>query len=94
MTDKCAWCSSSNIFFLEETVYWELPDGSRAIAITDTPTISCRDCGIFYQDEKIVKMIEDQLFLINTKDLGKEVSFEKLMGMKRLLKRNYFDFNS
>jgi uncharacterized YokU family protein len=42
----------------------------------------------------ITKEIEDQLFLIDTKKLGKVVTFEELMAQPRLLKRNYFDFSS
>jgi len=47
-----------------------------------------------YQTELITKEIEDQLFLIDTKKLGKVVTFEELMAQQRLLKRNYFDFSS
>ena len=40
----------------------------------------------------VVKEIEDQLFLIYTKDLPKQLTYEELMERPRLLKRNYFDF--
>lgn len=77
-----------------DTVYWELPDGTRAIEIEKTPTIKCQDCQMSYQNEKIIKDIEDQLFLIDTKKLGKKIEFDELMKIPRLLKRNYFDFYS
>lgn len=40
--------------------------------------------------DQTVKEIEDQLFLIYTKDLPKQLTYEELMGRPRLLKRNYF----
>ncbi|MBL2480618.1 YokU family protein, partial [Klebsiella pneumoniae] len=48
--------------------------------------------GMDYQSDQTVKEIEDQLFLIYTKDLPKQLTYEELMGRPRLLKRNYFDF--
>lgn len=48
--------------------------------------------GMDYQSDHTVKEIEDQLFLIYTKDLPKQLTYEELMGRPRLLKRNYFDF--
>ncbi|CAM3899462.1 YokU family protein [Mesobacillus zeae] len=89
----CEWCGKAADKSLD-TVYWELPDGSRAIEITDTPAVSCKDCGMVYQTEEVTKEIEDQLFLIDTKPIGKIISFEDLMARPRLLKRNYFDFSS
>jgi uncharacterized YokU family protein len=91
---NCEWCSSENIQSTTDRVYWELPDGTRAIQIDETPAIHCLDCEMTYQSEQTTKEIEDQLFLINTKNLDKEVTFEKLMAEPRLLKRNYFDFSS
>lgn len=49
---------------------------------------------MIYQEDEIVKEIEDQLFLIDTKKLAKKVTFRELMEYPRLLKRNYFDFTS
>lgn len=49
---------------------------------------------MIYQEDEIVKEIEDQLFLIDTKKLEKQVTFQELMNQPRLLKRNYFDFTS
>lgn len=92
MTTQCEWCESQNIKMTKNTVYWELPDGSRAIEITETPACSCENCGMFYQPEKIVQSIEEQLLLINTKKLDKTISYDQLMKMERWLKRNYFDF--
>jgi hypothetical protein len=34
------------------------------------------------------------LFLIDTKKIGKSITYEELMALPRLLKRNYFDFTS
>jgi len=91
---ECEWCNSSNVVRLTDSVFWELPDGTRAIEITETPTHSCTDCKMIYQSEAIVKEIENQLYLIDCKQLGKVVSFEELMAIPRLLKKNYFDFSS
>lgn len=90
----CEWCNSTNVETITESVFWELPDGTRAIEISETPTLSCRDCTMVYQSEPIVKEIENQLFLIDCRKLGKVVTFEELMAFPRLLKRNYFDFSS
>ncbi len=91
---KCEWCSSEKTKAVTDKVYWELPDGTKAIQIDETPAIHCHDCQMTYQTELITKEIEDQLFLIDTKKLGKVVTFEELMAQPRLLKRNYFDFSS
>ncbi|PLR98868.1 YokU family protein [Bacillus sp. T33-2] len=94
MENRCEWCECEKIMHGSKSVFWELPDGSRAIEITHTPTITCQDCHISYQTEKIVKQIEDQLFLVNTTLIDKTIKFEELMALPRLLKRNYFDFSS
>lgn len=91
---KCNWCESPLATSSSGTVYWELPDGTKAVTITETPSVVCGDCGMVYQDDLIVKQIEDQLFLINTRELETELSYAQLMAKKRLLKRNYFDFSS
>ncbi|MDF0725679.1 YokU family protein [Cytobacillus sp. S13-E01] len=93
MDIKCEWCGgkASNG---ENTVYWELPDGSRAIEITMTPAVVCTECEMVYQNEDIIKEIEDQLFLVDTKKIGSSISFKELLELPRLLKRNYFDFSS
>lgn len=89
---RCMWCEGDVAKESVNTVYWELPDGTKAIEITEAPCISCVECGIDYQPDHIVKEIEDQLFLIYTKDLPKQVTYTELMERPRLLKRNYFDF--
>jgi uncharacterized YokU family protein len=94
MKMECEWCYSSNVNTVTDSVFWELPDGSRAIEISETPTQRCCDCNMIYQSERIVKEIEDQLFLIDCKQIGKVISFEELMKKPRLLKKNYFDFSS
>lgn len=90
----CEWCNSTNVESITSSVFWELPDGTRAIEITGTPAYSCPDCSMVYQSEAVIKQIEDQLFLIDCKRVGKMISFEELMGIPRLLKRNYFDFST
>lgn len=62
--------------------------------IERTPSVKCVDCEMSYQSEQITKEIEDQLFLIDTKKIGKKISFEDLMSLPKLLKRNYFDFSN
>ncbi len=94
MEKKCAWCESENIIYGTEHVYWELPDGTRAIKISDVPSIICQQCNMTYQADSLVKEIEDQLFLINTNIIGQEISYTTLMKQERLLKRNYFDFTN
>jgi uncharacterized YokU family protein len=89
----CEWCGGKATKG-EGTVYWELPDGSRAIEILSTPAVICKECNMVYQTDKVTKEIEDQLFLVDTKVIGNSISFMKLMELPRLLKRNYFDFSS
>jgi uncharacterized YokU family protein len=89
----CVWCGGRATLGISK-VYWELPDGSRAIEITETPAVICKGCTMVYQEEKVIKEIEDQLFLIDTKIIGDTISFKELMDKPRLLKRNYFDFSS
>ena len=84
---NCMWCDSTEAKESLNTVYWELPDGTKAIEIQETPCISCSSCGMDYQSDHTVKEIEDQLFLIYTKDLPKQLTYEELMGRPRLLKK-------
>lgn len=94
MEIACEWCSGKNVKQTNDSVFWELPDGSRAIEISATPTYFCRDCEMIYQSEPIIKEIENHLYLIDCKQIGKVISFEDLMKIPRLLKKNYFDFSS
>jgi len=94
LNQACEWCNSKNVTQISGSVFWELPDGTRAIEITNTPTFSCPDCSMVYQSEQIVKKIEDQLFLIDCKKIGKVISYLDLMAVPRLLKKNYFDYFS
>lgn len=89
---KCEWCEKETARAIKSTVYWELPDGTRAIEIKEVPGIHCDSCGMEYQKEALINEIEDQLLLIDTTKLGKTMSFEQLMEQPRLLKRNYFNF--
>lgn len=91
---KCEWCESFNGTETSAVVHWELPDGSRAITITNVPSYHCNQCNFTYQSEELIKTIEDQLFLISTKTLGSTISYEELMKQPRLLKKNYFDFSN
>lgn len=93
MMMTCQWCDSPNIIESTNTVYWELPDGTKSIEIKETPCVVCQDCCMTYQTDEIISAIEEQLFLINTKELEKTVAYLKLMQHPRLLKRNYFDFS-
>ena len=92
--NECEWCKSASVEQFADSVYWELPDGSRAIEIAAVPTFRCHDCDMIYQSEVIVKEIENQLYLIDCKQIGKVITFEELMKIQRLLKKNYFDFTS
>ena len=91
MSERCEWCESENAVKTSNLVHWELPDGSRAIEISETPCTECPDCGISYQSEDTINEIENQLLLINVKELPNRVNFDELMKWKRHLKRNYFD---
>ena len=90
--ELCPWCEAGKITHITDTVYWELPDGTRAVEITETPSLSCANCQAKFQSDETVKEVENQLFLIDTKLLEKQTTYVELMNMKRLLKRNYFDF--
>jgi len=89
----CQWCESNSTSETTNTVYWELPDGTKVIEIHNTPSIQCLECGMNYQTDGTVKEIEDQLYLIDTSMLEKSLTYETLMAAPRLLKRNYFDFS-
>ncbi|WP_028403208.1 YokU family protein [Ectobacillus panaciterrae] len=90
---RCQWCESVNVIETTNTVYWELPDGTKAIEIIETPCVECQDCSIAYQTDATVTAIEEQLFLIDTKRLEKTITYGQLLQQPRLLKRNYFDFS-
>jgi len=86
----CNWCDSHMAYQDTNTVYWELPDGTRAITILNTPCVTCPDCGMVYQEDNLTEEIEDQLLLINTRKLPDKLTYDELMKKERLLKRNYF----
>ncbi|KKI94102.1 hypothetical protein WQ54_00755 [Bacillus sp. SA1-12] len=89
---NCEWCEKSDAFEITCTVYWELPDGTRAIEITETPGMKCTACGMEYQTEETIQQLEDQLLLIDTTKIGKGITYEALMAQPKFLKRNYFRF--
>jgi uncharacterized YokU family protein len=84
--ETCPWCEVGVLTSVKDTVYWELPDGTRAVEIAETPSFYCDNCRALFQSDEIVKEIEDQLFYIDTKKLGDKTTFNKLLKMKRLLK--------
>ncbi|MBN8190636.1 YokU family protein [Bacillus sp. NTK074B] len=88
----CEWCEENSAHAHLTSVYWELPDGSRAIQIADVPGMSCSQCGMEYQEESVINEIEDQLMLIDTRLIDKVIPFKELMNLPRLLKKNYFRF--
>ena len=90
--ELCQWCEQPKVIKVMESVYWELPDGTKAIEITDVPAFKCESCSAVYQSEEIIQEIENQLFIIDTKNIEKSLSYEQLMAKPKLLKRNYFDF--
>ena len=90
--EVCPWCEVRILQSVTDTVYWELPDGSRAVEIDETPSFYGDNCHGLFQSDETTKEIEDQLFLIDTKQLGKQTTYDELMKMERVLKRNYFDF--
>lgn len=87
---ECMWCGYLEAVKGENIVYWELPDGTRSIEISNTPCVICDQCGMEYQEESIINEIEDQLILVNTKQIENTVTFKELMQIPRFLKRNYF----
>jgi uncharacterized YokU family protein len=89
----CEWCGGKASKG-EGIVYWELPDGSRAIEITGTPVVICKECDMVYQTYEVTKEIEDQLILVDKKVINNTISYKELMELPRVLKRNYFDFIS
>lgn len=90
--ETCPWCEIGKLTSVTDTVFWELPDGTRAVEIDETPSFYCDNCQALFQSDETTKEIEDQLFLIDTKQVGKQTTYDDLMKMKRMLKRNYFDF--
>ena len=90
MSMCCEWCSSENIIKVAISVFWELPDGTKAIEIRETPCISCKECGMTYQEEEIIEQIEEQLLLINTKILENSLTFDELIGKVASVKKELF----
>ena len=43
-----------------------------------------------YIEENVIEKIEEQLILINTKELSNSLTYQELMAKERLLKKNYF----
>lgn len=87
---KCLWCEKNEAELTTSNVYWELPDGTQSIEIKETPSIYCNQCRMDYLTEEITEEIEDQLLLIDTKQLPGSIHYNDLMKIPRLLKRNYF----
>lgn len=89
---KCLWCDSDKTNKVYERSHWELPDGTKAVTITNVPSIHCEACEMVYIEDEIIEKIEDQLLLIDTTNLAKQFTYDDLMKTPRLLKRNYFNF--
>lgn len=87
----CKWCESEEAIVSPESAYWELPDGTRAVEIKEVPSVKCPSCGMVYVEEDLIGEIEEQMMLINTRNLPKEFTFEELMEQPRPLKKNYFN---
>ena len=87
---KCLWCEQESAIEIKSTVFWELPDGTQSLEITDTPTINCSTCQMNYLTDELTEEIEDHLLLIDTKQLPEKIQYGELMKIPRLLKRNYF----
>ncbi|HWO98251.1 MAG TPA: YokU family protein [Bacillus sp. (in: firmicutes)] len=86
---ECLWCEEDGAETFLNTVYWELPDGSRSIELTNVPSVKCAICGMDYQEEDIIEKIETQLLLVETKQLPPSMKYEDFIKMPRCLKRNY-----
>ncbi|MBH9968693.1 uncharacterized protein, YokU family [[Bacillus] enclensis] len=89
---RCEWCGEAEVAKEKGNVYWELPDGTRAITIEQVPVLNCKKCGMEYQEEHVINEIEDQLMLIDTKKLTDRLTYEELLKIPRFLKKNYFRF--
>ncbi|MDO6655772.1 YokU family protein [Anaerobacillus sp. 1_MG-2023] len=89
----CKWCEQEGAFETLDKGYWELPDGSRAVEISDLPSVQCGYCGMCYQTDELVGDVEEQLMLIDTSKLPSSFSYKELMSQERLLKKNYFDLD-
>ncbi|WP_026689576.1 YokU family protein [Alteribacter aurantiacus] len=90
---KCKWCELDHAIHSLESAYWELPDGSRAVEITQVPSVKCPDCDMVYIEEEKISDIEDQFMLIDTKKLDMSFSYQTLMSQPKFLKKNYFNFD-
>ncbi len=88
----CVWCEEKTAYDDTSSVYWELPDGTRAIQIVHVPSMSCSHCGMEYQEEEVINEIEDQLMLIDIRSIHKVIEYTELMAIPRLLKKNYFRY--
>lgn len=92
LEECCMWCEQEGITEIAQSVYWELPDGTKAIEIVSVPSFHCNHCQAIYQTDEMVKEIENQLFIIDTKKVERSLTYKELMNKPKLLKRNYFDF--
>ena len=72
--ETCPWCEVGKLQSVTRTAFWELPDGTRAVEIAETPSFYCDNCQALFQTDEMTKEIEDQLFLIDTKQLGKQTT--------------------
>ena len=92
--ELCQWCEQPKAIKVMESVYWELPDGTKAIEITGVPAFKCESCSgsAVYQSEEIIQEIDNQPFIIDMKEIEKSLTYEELMNKSKILKRTYFNF--
>ncbi|WP_370876008.1 YokU family protein [Evansella vedderi] len=88
----CNWCQHEGAVEAQKTAFWELPDGTRAVEITNVPSIQCPNCEMTYIDDDIIDEIEDQFMLIDTEKLPNSFTYQQFMNQPKLLKKNYFKF--
>ncbi|MGG1518818.1 YokU family protein [Paenibacillus oryzisoli] len=83
----CVWCDAEATQDSVKDCYWILPDGKKAIQITDVPAIACPACGT-YVLEATSQLIEEKLYWHDVAALGSVFSYSALMKAPRV--QNWF----
>ncbi len=86
----CEWCGNQKASASQAAVYWELPDGTRAIEITETPAFACSSCGMTYQEEAVIAEIENQLFFSRCKKITGNTHISRADGDRTDLETKLF----
>ena len=60
--EVCPWCEVGTLQSVTDTVFWELPDGSRAVEIDETPSFYCDNCQALFQMMKRRKKLKISYF--------------------------------